>query len=127
MYLDITYYFNFIFLTPDHPLDITANMPLPLVGFLQFLTIFSFLLQGFVLIVLIIYRKSRLLKASQIAMVWIILVSSMLSCARITGASVSVSFESCEGNYWFGHATFISIIGFFAKTLRVQLIVRLVI
>jgi 7 transmembrane sweet-taste receptor of 3 GCPR len=74
--------------------------------------------------VLIAYSSTRLLKASQVPMIWTIVVSMLFGAARIAVASVDIGASSCISGYWMGHLAFSAVIAMLAKTLRVHLIVN---
>eukprot|EP00596_Hydrurales_sp_CCMP1899_P000167 CAMPEP_0119051388 /NCGR_PEP_ID=MMETSP1177-20130426/73021_1 /TAXON_ID=2985 /ORGANISM="Ochromonas sp, Strain CCMP1899" /LENGTH=1001 /DNA_ID=CAMNT_0007030573 /DNA_START=227 /DNA_END=3232 /DNA_ORIENTATION=- len=72
------------------------------------------------------YRNTRLMRASQIPMMWIVLGSTLFAAIRIILATIDVGVdgEVCIYQFWFGHMSFMGVIALFAKTVRVHMIVN---
>lgn len=75
----------------DRAAPIVQIMPYGLQGFLIALAVILFVCFVFMAAVLVKYRHSRLLKASQLSMLWLVLVSTLYACARIIVSSQSVT------------------------------------
>ena len=80
-------------------------------------------------VLLVWYRKSKILKISQYPMSWLIWLSSVFGVMRIWVASIdpgdnTMGDKVCQLRYWTGHLTFIAVIALFMKTLRVHLLVN---
>ena len=75
--------------------------------------------------VLIRYRKTKLLKASQLPMLALIMAAMVYGCLRVSLSIPSMPTQQlCVVRYWFGHLAFTSVSAFMAKTLRVHLVVN---
>lgn len=78
----------------------------------------------FFMICLIVYRRTRLLKASQPNMMWIVVIVNLFNVARTLTSTFQASVTTCTLSTWFGHLAFITVIAMFAKTLRVFIIIK---
>lgn len=78
----------------DRPYPITLVMPTPVRAFLYSLAIANFFLIMFFMAILVKYRKTRLLKASQPSMTWIILTANLFNVCRIVLSAVDISGKS---------------------------------
>jgi hypothetical protein len=78
----------------------------------------------FFMVILIVYKRTRLLKASQPNMMWIIVTANLFNVARTLTSTFRVSVTTCTLSIWFGHLAFITVIAMFAKTLRVFIIIK---
>jgi hypothetical protein len=66
------------------------------------------------------YRATRLLKASQIPMVWIVLASTLYAICRIVTASIDITNSAvCMAHYWTGHLAFTGRIELFSNVFVV--------
>jgi hypothetical protein len=75
--------------------------------------------------VLISYRKTRLVKASQPALMWLVLLACLLGSARIGLFQAPITNGVCVAGYWTGHVSFVlGITALFVKTLRVHMVVN---
>lgn len=102
----------------DRDNAVTQTMPSVFKNLVIALAVILFLCFKFVAIVFYKYRHTRLLKASQIPMMAIILLSTLFACVRIVIISTDVSAKRCGVEYWMGNASFAVVISLFAKTLR---------
>ena len=85
----------------------------------------GFLAVAFVVGCLVYYRKAKLLKASQVPMLAIIVSSLMVACVRIALATqLKATNATCVARYWIGHLAYSCVPAMLAKTLRVHLIVN---
>eukprot|EP01041_Mallomonas_annulata_P013215 gene13215-27958_t len=74
---------------------------------------------------LVMYRKNRLMRASQPLMMLLILIGGLLACAKIALGGVDVSDDTCVLGTWFGHLAFVSVFStLVVKTWRVHLVVN---
>ena len=74
---------------------------------------------------LVWYRKTRLVKASQPALMWLVLLAGVLGAARVLLFQSPVSDGACVAGYWTGHLTFLlGVSALLVKTLRVHLVVN---
>jgi hypothetical protein len=76
---------------------------------------------------LIWYRNTRLLKASQYPMLWLVLSSGIFGAARIGFAATNPDDGGgayCVADYWMGHMAFFGVIALFVKTVRVHILVN---
>eukprot|EP00596_Hydrurales_sp_CCMP1899_P000319 CAMPEP_0119034848 /NCGR_PEP_ID=MMETSP1177-20130426/1866_1 /TAXON_ID=2985 /ORGANISM="Ochromonas sp, Strain CCMP1899" /LENGTH=916 /DNA_ID=CAMNT_0006992625 /DNA_START=611 /DNA_END=3364 /DNA_ORIENTATION=+ len=78
----------------------------------------------FFMVILVVYKKTRLLKASQPNMMWIIITANLFNVARTITSTYQVSVTTCTLSIWFGHLAFIAVIAMFAKTLRIFIIIK---
>jgi ABC-type branched-subunit amino acid transport system substrate-binding protein len=108
----------------DRPEPIVVNMSSSLKSFIMFMFICVFLSTSFVFVFVVMYQKSRLLKASQLPMLYIILISLYFAAARIVVSMFEVSSDLCITRYWMGHLAFTAVMTFLSKTLRVHLLVN---
>jgi hypothetical protein len=111
---------------PDRRADIVQLMPASLKGLMIALAVLVFLLASFlVIVVFVLKRKTRLVKASQPMMIGFILFGVYLGAARIAMSSVDLTDGVCNVDIWLGHLSFTFV--FFAmvwKTWRVHMIVN---
>ena len=70
---------------------------------LYFFAVMDFLLILFFATILILYRKTRLLRALQPCMMWIILTANIFNSIRIGLATMPASTAVCSGCVWVGH------------------------
>lgn len=109
----------------DRKPPINIVMPALFKNVLFSLSCILFVLLLFFGFVLVRYRTTRLLRASQIPMMWIVLLSTVYACIRIISAAIDNSSSGiCRTHFWTGHLAFTGVIALFAKTLRVHLIVN---
>ena len=86
-----------------------------------------FVLDFFLVVVFIVYRNHKILKASQLPIVWIILGSMCAGSLRILASFLSgmaVTESGCLLRYWTGHLSFIGLIALLFMNLRVYTIVN---
>jgi hypothetical protein len=102
----------------DRDNAVTQTMPSVFKNLVIALAVILFLCFLFIAIVFYKYRHTRLLKASQIPMMAIILLSTLFACVRVVIISTDVSASRCEVEYWMGNSSFAVVIALFAKTLR---------
>jgi len=75
--------------------------------------------------VLLRYRKTKLLKASQLPMIAMLMAAMVFACVRISLSTATLPTQKmCQVRYWFGHLAYIVMPVFMAKTLRVHLVVN---
>jgi 7 transmembrane sweet-taste receptor of 3 GCPR len=108
----------------DRADPVVETMSSQLKGFIIALSVIVFVSTSGIKIALVAYRGTRLLKASQSPMLWIITTGLLFGAARIAVASVDIGTSSCIASYWMGHLSFAALTAMLAKTLRVQLIVN---
>jgi hypothetical protein len=73
----------------------------------------------------IVHRRSKVIKASQPTLLWCILIGGLIAAARIVMGGLHKNDIVCSGEVWFGHMTFIIMIGsLFVKSYRVHCIVN---
>ena len=94
----------------DRPAEITLRMSNSSKAALYFLATLTFCVVAFFAGVLMKFRKTRLLKASQPSMTWIIITANLFSVARIVLAGTNVSVATCTLDLWTGHLAFISVV-----------------
>jgi hypothetical protein len=113
-------------LPSDRDPSIYLAMPLSMRVVLIFLGAVLCIIVIAFLAALVYYRKKRLMKAAQPAMVAFLLVSGLFSAVRIFLAAVSLHTAGvCVADYWAGHLAFTGIIALCIKTLRVHIIVNM--
>ena len=78
----------------DRPAPISLKMTAGAKGGLYFLAAVNFVVVLFFMRILITYRNTRLLKASQPTMTWIIVTANLFGICRIVLAGVDISGES---------------------------------
>ena len=89
---------------PDgHPATISEIMPLNMQVTLYFLAAINFLVIVFLVCILVVYRNTRLLKASQSSMMWIIVSANIFCVVRTILAGVSPTDGICTAVTWMGH------------------------
>jgi hypothetical protein len=97
-------------------------------GIIRSLLIFMAVLQFLVVVPfavgLVVYRKSRMIKASQPLMMWLVLSMGLWGGARTIAGTYPVSTNVCIAHYWTGHLAFTGIVAFFVKDLRVYLLIH---
>lgn len=109
----------------DRPDPVDQLMPPALKGYLTALTVLSFLATFVIVGLLLFYRKKRLLKASQLPMMWLVVCSLLYGCVRIALSTLDIATTgACVARYWLGHLAYTGIPALLAKTLRVHLIVN---
>ena len=92
---------------------------------LKALGIFLFLFVVLIGLIMVAYRKSRLLKATQIKMQYMIIIGGLFGAARVVSGFLPVTARNCSMNVWFGHLSFWFIFGpMLLKTYRVHKIVN---
>jgi hypothetical protein len=77
---------------------------------LFFLASINFALILFFMSILVRFRKTRLLKASQPSMTWIIITANCFNVARTVLAGTDVSPSRCVLDIWTGHLAFIAVV-----------------
>ena len=109
----------------DLPPVIILRMSVKFILLLKTLGVLLFLYVGLIGVTLIIYRNSRLLKATQIKMQSMTIIGGLLGAARVVSGFQIVSDGSCSMNVWFGHLSFWFIFSpMMLKTYRVHKIVN---
>lgn len=78
---------------PDRPPTITPVMPVSIKATLFILAAIHFCLVMFFMAVLVKFRATRLLKASQPSMTWIILTANLFGVCRVVLSAVDISGE----------------------------------
>ena len=107
----------------DRPIDqiMPKAMSLVLYAFSAILFLCIFLVSW----MLVKFRRSRLLRASQPPMLWLVLMSTVYAAARIIIAGGNGRGPwTCVVESWTGHLAFTGVMALFAKTLRVHLLVN---
>jgi hypothetical protein len=116
--------------TPDNaiPFDRDPPLQIKMPSFLStlVLTLASIQTLGalFFAFTLCRFRHKRLLKASQPAMMWLVLLAAVYGAIRIGLAAAPITDAICIADFWTGHWAFTGIIALMMKTLRVHLIVN---
>ena len=101
----------------DRSEDFIQIVPAPMKGFLLALAVVTFATALFILTVLYVVKaKTRLVKASQPAMMLYILVGVVLSAVRIALAGFDPTDGLCHVEVWSGHLAFAFL--FFAMTVK---------
>ena len=80
----------------DRPFTITPVMSVPIKATLFILAAINFCLVMFFMAVLVKFRATRLLKASQPSMTWIILTANLFSVCRIVLSAIDISCKRAE-------------------------------
>lgn len=109
----------------DAPRPYTKYMPDAMKSASLFFAIFLLLNIAFYASWMIIYRKNKILKVSQLPISWSILFFAVFAAFRIIFNIVDPSTEMCYIEYIFGHMTFMGLIVLFIKSARVYIIVNL--
>ena len=101
----------------DRMLDFVQVVPSGIQGFLLAIAAITFATALFILIVLYVVKaKTRLVKASQPAMMMYILVGVILSAVRIASAGFDPTDGLCHVEVWSGHLAFACV--FFAMIIK---------
>lgn len=109
----------------DLPPTIYLRMHGSFVVILIFLGTSLFVFVSALTVVTIVYRKTRLLKTSQLKMQSIIILGGFFGAARVISGTLPVTDVNCSLNVWFGHLSFWLIFGpMMLKTWRVHKIVN---
>ena len=87
----------------DRPKRIMMKMPLSMQAGLYFLATLTFIVIIFFMLILAYYRKTRLLKASQPSMMWIIVTANIFFAIRIISSASPATKPLCLLNIWTGH------------------------
>jgi hypothetical protein len=95
---------------PDRPPSIQLTMVPTARLSLFFLAAINFSLILFFMHILFRFRKTRLLKASQPSMTWIIITANFFNVARTVLSGIDVSASRCTLDIWTGHLAFIAVI-----------------
>lgn len=75
--------------------------------------------------ILIYYRKKRIVKATQPAMLFFILLGSVFACMKVIIGSLELTDSVCIADRWLGHIAFFMVFGALSvKTWRVHMIVN---
>ena len=85
------------------------------------------MLDFFLVVVFIVYRNHKILKASQLPILWIILGAMCCGSIRIIASligGITVTPSICLLRYWTGHLSFIGLIALLFMNLRVYTIVN---
>ena len=102
---------------PDRMLDFVQVVPSGLAGFLFIIAVITCATALFIIVVLYVVKaKTRLVKASQPAMMMYILVGVILSAIRIASAAVDPTNGLCHVHVWSGHLAFAFM--FFAMIIK---------
>lgn len=94
----------------DRPSATTQKMPTKARIALFLLAALNFCMIVFFMYILVKFGKTRLLKASQPSMMWIVITSNLFNVVRTVLAAVDPSVTKCSLDIWFGHLAFISVI-----------------
>jgi hypothetical protein len=108
----------------DRADPIEERMPAPLKALLVALFVIELCVVVFFGAVLVMYRKTRIMKAAQLPMMWLVLMMGLYGSWRVFLSSRDATVEVCYANFWLGHLAFTGLIALFAKTLRVHLVVN---
>lgn len=87
----------------DRPPPLLREMKQNLRILLYFLATVDSVIIIFFAVILILYRKTRLLRALQPCMMWIILTANIFNAIRIAIAALPASPSVCGGAVWVGH------------------------
>ena len=110
----------------DRADPIVSIVPLGMAAFLLALAILLFVLDIFMIVLLVVYRNSRILKASQLPLMWMVLSSLVFGSLRVLISStqgVMFSSAGCYAEYWLGHLPFVGLIALMFINGRVYIIV----
>lgn len=94
----------------DRPPAMTRRMSTVTRIVLLLLAAINFSIILFFMHILLKFGKTRLLKASQPSMMWIVVTANLFNVARTVLAAVDPSATKCSLDVWFGHLAFISVI-----------------
>ena len=101
----------------DRMEDFVQVVPAPMQGFLFAIALVTFVTALFLIAVLYVVKaKTRLVKASQPAMMMYILVGVILSAIRIASAGIDPTDGLCHVKVWSGHLAFAGV--FFAMIIK---------
>jgi hypothetical protein len=106
----VLYGTNGNFQPPDRPPSIQLTMVPSARLSLFFLAAINLSLILFFMHILYRFRKTRLLKASQPSMTWIIITANLFNVARTVLSGIDVSASRCALDIWTGHLAFIAVI-----------------
>jgi hypothetical protein len=74
---------------------------------------------------LYVYRKAKLIKASQGPIMWFIVLGECFGGARVINAALDITDATCQAGIWMGHLAFFFVFGvLFLKTWRVDRLVN---
>jgi hypothetical protein len=109
----------------DRADPIVAAMPASVAYLLLALAVILLVLDIFLTVLFVVYRRSKILKASQLPLLWIVLVSLILGSWRVLSsmAGLLVNIGGCYAQYWLGHLTFVGLIALMFMNARVYIIV----
>ena len=111
----------------DRADPIVSVMPLGVAAFLLALAILLFVLDVFLAVLFVVYRNSRILKASQLPLLWMVLFSLFVGSIRVLTSGTQGLLFSVGGfyaEYWLGHLTFVGLIALIFMNGRVYIIVN---
>jgi len=120
-----------VFNTPDNsvplyrPNAIVEELNSAMIGLLIALFVISILMLMVFAVVMFIYRKSRLVKASQPGMMMFVFIGGLLGSFFILNQSFSLDDTVCRASRFLGHSSFFFIfVALEVKTWRVHMIVN---
>jgi hypothetical protein len=105
--------------------DIMITMSMSMKGVLYVMFAILLFLIGICVLTLVVYRKQKMIRASQPGMLNLMLLGSFLGALQVLNTTFDISDASCEAGLWFGHCGFVLLFGtLLLKCWRVHAIVN---
>eukprot|EP01041_Mallomonas_annulata_P002384 gene2384-4628_t len=105
----------------DSPDDIIILMPAAMSVALYVIGAMIAILVIAVTIGVLKYKQTKIIKVSQPAMLFVILVGAMIGAGRVIAGGIPLSDEACMAEIWFIHLSFVLVCGsLFVKSWRVN-------
>ena len=111
----------------DHEAATTWSNPPGNVNFLISCVVLESILVLCIAWMLLRYRHRRLLRASQVPVMWMFVLCGVFSVVRVALSALPNSDAVCIAEYWFMHLAFIGVVIMFMKALRIYFIVNVMV